>query len=159
PWKAPPSAVQHFRCRDGARFDDVEFALPDRSPDLAGVLVDHAGRPVRFAFLDLRPLEPDGIAQQERTDEAGRWEVHSLPPGPYRIPARTAVGVASATVVSPRSNVRLQLGGTGRLEGATPRLASGSFELALNSCRVGSEQLPLPQSRRIVTVTGGRFTV
>jgi hypothetical protein len=159
PWKAPPSAVQRFRCRDGERFDGVEFALPDRHPDLAGVLVDRAGRPVSFSFVDLRPLEPDGIAQQERTDEAGRWEVHSLPPGHYRITARAAGGVASATVVSPNSNVRLELGGTGRLEGATPRLASGSFELALDTCLVGNKQLPLPQSRRIVTVTGGRFAV
>jgi hypothetical protein len=159
PWHAPPSAVQRFRCRDGERFDGVEFALPDRRPDLAGVLVDRAGRPVSFSFVDLRPLEPDGIAQQERTDEAGRWEVHSLPPGRYRVTARAAGGIAGATVVSPHSNIRLELGGTGRLEGATPRLASGSFELALDGCLVGNEQLALPQSRRLVTVTGGRFTI
>jgi hypothetical protein len=159
PWKAAPSAVQHFRCRDGERFDGVEFTLPDARPDLAGVLVDRAGRPVRFAFIDLRPLEPDGIAQQERTDETGRWEVHSLPAGRYRITARTAGGVASATVASPGSDVRLELSGTGRLEGATPQLPGGSFELALESCRVGGEPLPLSQSRRIVPVTGGRFTI
>lgn len=159
PWKAPPSAVQRFRCRDGARFDGVEFALPDRTPDLAGVLVDRAGRPVRFAFLDLRPLDPDGIAQQERTDDAGRWEVHSLPPGRYRIMARAPGGVVSANVISPRDGIRLELSGTGRLEGATPRLPSGSFELALDSCIAAGQLIPLPQSRRMVTVTGGRFAV
>jgi carboxypeptidase family protein len=159
PWKASPSAVQQFRCRDGARFDGVEFALPDRRPDLEGVLVDRAGRPVRFAYVDLRPLDPDGIAQQERTDEAGRWEVHSLPPGRYRVTARAPGGVASATVVSPRGGVRLELGGTGRLEGTTPRLASGGFELVLDSCVAGGEPIALPQSRRLVMVTGGRFAV
>jgi protocatechuate 3,4-dioxygenase beta subunit len=159
PWKAPPSEVQHFRCRDGARFEAVEFALPDRRPDLEGVLVDAAGRPVRFAFLDLRPLAPDGIAQQERTDDAGRWEVHSLPPGRYRIIARAAGGVVSANVVSPHDGIRLELSGTGRLEGVTPRLASGSFELALDACIVSGQLIPLPQSRRLVTVTGGRFAV
>jgi hypothetical protein len=159
PWKAPPSAVQRFRCHDGARFDGVEFVLPDRRPDLAGVLVDRAGRPVRFAFVDLRPLKPGGIAQQERTDEAGRWEVHSLPPGPYRVTARAAGGVASTTIVSPRNGIRLELRGTGRLEGTTPRLASGGFELVLDSCVADGELIPLPQSRRLVTVTGGRFAV
>ncbi len=159
PWKAPPSAVQQFRCRDGARFDGVEFALPDRRPDLEGVLVDRAGRPARFAYLDLRPLDPDGIAQQERTDDAGGWEVHSLPPGRYRIMARAAGGVVSANVVSPHDGIQLELSGTGRLEGATPRLASGSFELALDSCIVAGQLIPLPQSQRMVTVTAGRFAV
>lgn len=159
PWKAPPSAVQRFRCRDGARFDNVEFAVPDLRPDLAGTLVDRAGRPVRYSFLDLRPLDPDGIAQQERTDEAGRWEVHSLPPGRYRITARAPGGVATATVVSPHDRIRLELGGTGRLEGATPQLPAGAFELALDKCIVAGQSIPLPQSRRLVTVTGGRFTV
>jgi len=159
PWKAAPSAVQRFRCSDGARFDGVEFALPDRRPDLQGVLVDRAGRPVRFAYVDLRPLDPDGVAQQERTDEDGRWEVHSLPPGRYRVMARAAGGVAVATVASPRDGVRIELGGTGRLEGTTPRLPSGGFELVLDSCVADGEPIALPQSRRLVTVTGGRFAV
>ena len=135
------------------------FQLPDRRPDMEGVLVDKAGRPIGFAFVDLRALEPGGINQQERTDETGRWEVYSMPPGRYRVSAQTAAGVASTTVVSPRDGVRLELGGTGRLEGTTPRLAGGAFELALESCVVDGELILLPPAPRLVSVTGGRFSV
>jgi hypothetical protein len=159
PWKSPPSPIRRFRCRDGARFDDVVFELPDRRPDIAGVLVDAAGRPVGFSFVDLRALEPGGISQQERTDGSGRWEVYSMPPGPYRVVAHAAGGVASTTLVAPRDGVRLELGGTGRLEGTAPRLASGSFELVLDSCVADGERISLAQSRRLVTVTGGRFAI
>lgn len=160
PWKSPPSPVQRFRCRDGARFDGVQFTLPEQRPDLEGVLVDSAGRPVRFTFIDVRALDPDGISQQERTDEQGRWDVHDLPPGRYRITARAAGGVVSTTVVSPRDALRLELGGTGRLEGTTPRIARGSFELALGRCVVDGEPIWLGgQPRRLVAVTGGRFAV
>jgi protocatechuate 3,4-dioxygenase beta subunit len=159
PWKAPPSPVRRFRCRDGARFDDVVFELPGPRPDLEGVLVDRAGRPVRFAFIDVRPLDPDGIGQQERTDEAGRWEVHRLPPGHYHLTASAAGGVASTTVVSPRDGIRLELGGTGRLDGTAPRLPGGGFELVLDRCATRGAPIPLPQSSRLVAVTGGRFSV
>ncbi len=160
PWKSPPSAVQRFHCRDGARFDGVEFALPAQAPDLEGVLVDRAGRPVRFTFLDVRALDPDGISQQERTDEEGRWEVHDLSPGRYRITARAAGGVVGTTVIAPHEPLRLELGGTGRLEGTTPRMARGSFVLAMNSCIVDGDHLWLgAESRRLVAVTGGRFAI
>lgn len=160
PWKSPPSAGRRFHCRDGARFDDVVFQLPDEHPDLEGVLVDRAGQPVRFGYLDFRPLDIGGVAQQERTDGAGRWQVFSVPPGAYRVAGHAAGrGIVDARVVSPRAGIRLQLGGTGRLEGATPRLASGSFELALDHCGDDAAQLALPQSPRIVAVTGGRFAI
>lgn len=160
PWKSPPSQSRRFACRDGARFDDVVLPLPDRHPDLEGVLVDKAGQPVGFAFVDLRPLDPGGVGQQERTDASGKWEVYSAPPGRYRVTTHVEDrGVASATIVSPRDGVRLELGGTGRLEGTTPRLASGSFELVLESCFDGSEMIALPEARRLVTVTGGRFAI
>lgn len=159
PWKAAPSAVQHFRCRDGARFAGVEFSLPEQTPDADGELVDPAGQPVRFSFVDVRALDRDGISQQERTDETGRWEVYSMPPGRYRITAQAGGGVASATIEVPRHGLRLALGGTGRLEGTAPRLASGGFELALDGCVVDGERILLPQSRRLVMVTGGRFVV
>lgn len=159
PWRSPPSQARRFACRDGARFDGVVFQLTDRSPDLEGVLVDRAGQPVGFGFVDLRPLDPGGVGQQERTDASGAWQVHSVPPGRYRIASYVeGRGVASAIVASPRDGVRLELGGTGRLEGTT-RLARGSFELALESCNDGTELIALPQSRRLVTVTGGRFAV
>jgi len=158
PWRSPPSPVRRFACHDGARFDGVVIKLPERRPDLEGVLVDRAGRPLGFAFLDLRPLDPDGIGQQERADGAGHWAIYSVPPGRYRLIARGETGgVATTSVVSPRDGIRLELGGTGRLEGTTPRLASGSFELVLESCADG-ELIALPQSRRLISVTGGRFT-
>ena len=160
PWKSPPSPSRRFTCRDGARFDDVVFQLPDRGPDVEGVLVDKAGEPVGLAFVDLGPLERGGIAQQERTDAAGHWQVFSMPPGRYRVTAQAeGRGVAIQTIVAPRDGIRLELGGTGRLEGTTPRLASGSFELVLGTCLDENEMVPVPQLRRLVSVTGGRFAV
>lgn len=160
PWRSPPSPARRFRCRDGARFTDVVFQLPDRRPDLEGVLVDKAGRPVAFGYLDLRPLDPGGIGQQERADADGRWQVYSMPPGRYRVIAHAdGRGVADTTVVSPRDGIRLELGGTGRLEGTTPRLASGSFEIALERCGDDPAAIALPQLPRLVTVTGGRFSI
>jgi hypothetical protein len=160
PWKAPPSPGRRFACRDGARFDDVVFQLPDRRPDLSGVLVDKAGEPVAFAFVDVAPIDRGAIAQQERTDGAGRWEVYSMPAGRYRITAHAeGRGIAIARVVAPREDVRLELSGTGRLEGTTTQLASGSFELVVGTCVDDTGLFPLPQSRRLVSVTGGQFTV
>jgi len=160
PWKSPPSASRQFTCRDGARFDDIVFQVLDRRPDLDGVLVDHAGAPVGLAFVDLVPLDPGGVAQQERSDAAGRWSVYNMPPGRYRVTAQAeGRGVTSQTVVSPHDGVRLQLGGTGRIEGTAPRLLAGSFELVLGTCSDGTGVLPLPQTRRLVTVLGGRFAV
>ena len=160
PWKSPPSASRKFTCRDGARFDDVVFQVLDRGPDLDGVLVDQAGAPVGLAFLDLVPLDPGGIAQQERSDAAGHWSVYNLPPGHYRVTAQAeGRGVTQETVTSPHAGVRLALGGTGRIEGTTPRLASGSFELVLGTCLDNDGMIPLPRSRRLVTVAGGRFAV
>jgi hypothetical protein len=160
PWMSPPSPARRFTCRDGARFDDVVFRLPDNGPDIAGVLVDHAGEPVGFAFVDLAPLDPGGIAQQERTDATGHWEVYNMPPGRYRATAHVeGRGITNQTVVSPRDGVRLELGGTGRLEGTTTRLAKGSFELMLGTCVEATGMIALPQSRRLVSVSGGQFTV
>ena len=160
PWKSPPSPARRFTCRDGARFDDVVFQLPDLRPDITGVLVDKAGAPVASTFLDLQPLGRGGINQQERTDATGRFDVYHVLPGRYRLTAQAeGRGVATQTIVSPTSGVRLELGGTGRIEGTTPRLTSGSFELLLGTCVNASGSIPLPQSRRLVTVADGHFTV
>jgi hypothetical protein len=160
PWKSPPSPSRRFTCRDGARFDDVVFLIPDLAPDITGVLVDAAGAPVGSAFVDLQPLDPGGIGQQERTGPDGRWEVYRMPPGRYRVVAQAeGHGVTSQVITSPQRDVRLALGGTGRLEGTTPRLTSGSFELVLRTCVGEQGFIPLPQARRLVTVTAGRFTV
>jgi Carboxypeptidase regulatory-like domain len=162
PWKSPPAAAQRFACSEGARFDHVVFVLPDQRPDLEGVLVDQAGEPVAGAYLDLFALDPGGLNQQERSDAQGRWAAYSMPAGRYRVAAHAdGRGVAHATITSPSAGTRLVLGGTGRLEGTTPRLDRGSFELVLGSCADGDGDgaIWLPPSRRLVTVTGGQFTI
>lgn len=160
PWKSPPSPARAFACRDGARYEDVVFALPERGPDLDGILVDRSGAPVALAYIDLLPLDEGGMGQQERTDEQGRWSVYQLPAGRYRVTAYAAGrGVISTTISAPQSQVRLALGGTGRLEGRTPLLARGSFELGLLRCEDGDGPVRLPVERRLVTVVDHAFTV
>lgn len=159
PWKAPPSQALSFACRDGARYEGAVFTLQDRRPDVDGLLVDARGAPVPHAYIDLAPLAPGGMAQQERTDEHGRWSVYQLPAGAYQVTAYAAGrGVVAAVIEAPGTDVRLALGGTGRIEGKTPRLASGSFRIALQSCdREGLVQLPA--EHRLVTVTDHQFSV
>lgn len=159
PWRSPPSSPQTFACRDGARYDGVVFSLPSSGPDLDGILVDRNGAPVALAYIDLQSLE-GGPGQQERTDEQGRWSVFQLPPGRYLVTAHAAGrGVVAKALDAPQAQVRLQLGGTGRLEGRTPLLASGSFELALPRCDDDEAAVKLPAERRLVTVTDHAFTV
>lgn len=160
PWKSPPSPARSFACRDGARHEGVVFALPDRGPDLDGALVDRGGAPVAHAYVDLAPLDEGGLAQQERTDAQGRWSVFELPAGRYLVTAHAAGrGVVATTVTVPQVGVRLQLGGTGRIEGRTPQLARGSFELGLLRCDDGEAAIRLPAERRLVTIKDHAFTI
>ncbi|HEY5938456.1 MAG TPA: carboxypeptidase-like regulatory domain-containing protein [Kofleriaceae bacterium] len=160
PWKSPPSPPQTFACDDGARHENVVFRVPDRQPDIAGVLVDKSGARVPFAFIDLAPLDVGGISQQERTDAEGKWAVFDMPAGRYQITAHaSARGVVALTVTAPARDVVLELGGTGRLEGSTTLLANGSFELGLAGCTDGTTQVDVPEDKRLVTVTSGRFSV
>ncbi len=160
PWKSPPSPSRKFTCRDGARWGDVVFQLPDLRPDITGVLVDKAGALVGATFIDLQPLGRGGINQQERTDATGHFEIYHVLPGRYRLTAQAeGHGVATQTIVSPTSGVRLELGGTGRLEGTTTQLTTGSFELLLGTCVNATGSVPLPQSHRVITVTDGHFTI
>ena len=155
PWHQPPSPSKRFACRDGARFTTT-FRLPARSPEMSGVLVDRSGAPVPFAHLDVQPLDPGGLAQQERTDVHGRWAVYQMPPGRYAVSAQAPGGVISTIVTSPSANTKLELSGTGRIEGTT-QLANGSFELSLGACL--DRNLTLPRDTRIVPVRNGRFVV
>ena len=157
PWHRPPSASKRFACKDGAVFATT-FTLPERAPNLTGTLVDKRGTPVPFTHLDIQPLDPGGIAQQERTDAAGSWAVFAMPPGRYMITATARGGVLAKTVTVPSFAERLELSGTGRLEGTTTNLVSGSFELALAACLDGTT-LQLPRDHRLVTVSSGRFVV
>jgi hypothetical protein len=159
PWKSQPSEAQSFECSEGARYEQVVFMLPDRGPDLEGELVDHTGAPVANAYIDVLGLSPSRD-QRERTDAQGRWSLFALRPGPYRInghaPGR---GIASVKVTAPGGWIRIQLEGTGRIEGIAEAVADGSFELELAACAGGSSYVPLSTERRLVTVTNGRFTV
>jgi len=162
PWKAPPSAEKTFACREGARFENVVFELANQQPDLDGVLVDEHGQPVPFAYLDISALDEGRSGQQERTDAEGRWQVFSMPAGSYAITAQSPDhGVVHATVTSPAHDVKLALGGTGRIEGTTPQLLNGSFELSAGTCVAedADDGVPLPPQHRLVTVTGGHFTI
>lgn len=158
PWQSPPSPARRFACADGARHDGVVFQLPRTAPDISGTLVDASGAPVPYAFVDLAPFAPDGIRQQERTDARGRWEVYQMPAGRYQLTAAVAGrGIAVETVTSPQRDARIELRGSGRIEGTTT-LASGSFEVSLDHCFDGGV-LPLPLDRRLVSVRGGRFAI
>ena len=159
PWKSPPSPPRAFACRDGARHEGVLFTLADRGPDVNGVLVDRGGAPVPHAFIDLASLD-GGSGQQERTDEHGRWSVFQLAAGRYQVTASApGRGIVATTITAPQAQVRLELGGTGRLEGRTPGLPRGSFELGLLGCDDGEVVVRLPLERRLVTVTDHAFVV
>ncbi|HWO20411.1 MAG TPA: carboxypeptidase-like regulatory domain-containing protein [Kofleriaceae bacterium] len=159
PWKSPPSPPRAFSCRDGARHDGVVFTLTDRGPDLDGVLVDRSGAPVPHAFIDLVSLD-GSTGQQERTDENGRWSVFALAAGRYQVTAYApGRGVLATAISAPQAQVRLALGGTGRIEGRTPRLARGSFELSLQRCHDGEVPVRLPAEHRLVTVIDHAFVV
>ncbi len=156
PWKSPPAPSQTFACRDGARFPNVVFAIPNLPPDIAGTLVDAAGEPVAFGYIDINPVD-GGFSQQERSDAAGKWAVYHMPPNHYRILATApSKGVVAMEVDAPKTDVKLVLGGTGRLEGTTTGLVDGSFELALQTC---DGVLALPHAPRLVAVQGGKFAL
>ncbi len=156
PWKAPPSPSRTFHCREGARFSDVVFKLPAQAPSLEGVIVDAAGAPAPLAFLDVTPLDPDGIGQQERADGEGTWAVYDLPPGHYTIRASSpGRGVVEKVVIAPSTGARLQLSGAGRIEGTTTSLVDGGFEARFVAC---DGQATAPDTR-LVTVTAGRFAI
>jgi hypothetical protein len=157
PWHRPPSASKRFNCRDGARHTTT-FEIPDRAPDLSGSLVDKRGAPVPFTHLDIQPLDPGGIAQLELTNVGGHWAVFAMPPGRYMISAVARGGVAAKVVTVPSFTERLELSGTGRVEGTTTNLVTGTFELAFAACLDG-QTLAIPRDPRLVPVANGRFVV
>lgn len=161
PWRSPPTAEQTFACRDGKRFDDIVFQIPTATPDLEGVLVDAAGEPVAFAYLDVSPLDLGGIGQQERTDAEGRFKVLRLPPGRYSMRAHApGRGAVDKIVRSPDRRVRLALGGVGRLVGTTTLLETGTFTVTRMTCEESSPRLSSRSlDRRLVVVRGGRFVI
>lgn len=161
PWHSPPTAEQTFECSDGKRFEGVVFKLPATPPDLEGILVDNAAEPVPFAYLDVSPLDLGGVGQQERTDAAGRWQVHRLPSGRYNLRAHApGRGAVDAVVRSPDRRVELRLGGVGRLVGTTTLLERGSFRVTRMICKERSARaVSRSIDRRLIVIRGGRFEI
>ena len=161
PWKSMPSDQRTVACADGVHVDDVVFHVPDGTPSLDGTIVDASGAPVPFAYIDVQPLDGQAIGQQERADAGGAWRVYEMPPGRYEVIATAAGrGIVTQTIVAPRTDLRIQLGGTGRIEGTTTDLGSGSFEAWFDGCTVSPDiPVPIAHEPRIVQVRGGRFTI
>jgi hypothetical protein len=165
PWRSGPSAPRTFACDNGATFRNVVFTLPrDVEPDIEGVVVDAAGRPVPLAYLDVTPLDTSAPHQTERASSNGTFRVFDAPAGRYVLtvdaPGR---GVGSTTTTSPTRDARLSLGGTGRIAGTVTGIANGSFEVAFESCAdvVDASLRPVRVAHepQIVRVIGGRFTI
>lgn len=160
PWHSPPSPARTFECRDGKRFNDVVLRVPEQRPDIAGVIVDANDQPVPLAYIDIQPLDPIVGGQQERSDASGTWHVYDMPPARYRITATApGHGIVDTMVVAPRRDLRLQLGGTGRIVGATPALVTGSVEVSFLFCGPKDQPLLVAHESRIVPIAGGRFTI
>lgn len=160
PWQSPPSPAQLFDCRDGKRFNNVVLRAGNELPDLAGTIVDAQGNPVPLAYLDISPLDGGVHSQQERANAAGAFQVFEMPPGRYEIMASAAGrGVISTMVVGPRSDIALQLSGTGRISGTTTALVDGTFELVFHQCGATPRPHELDEDTRLVVVRGGRFSV
>jgi hypothetical protein len=160
PWRSAPTPARTFECRDGKRYPDVVLRVPDERPSLSGTIVDANGTPVPLAFLDIQPLDPFPNGQQERADASGTWHVYAMPPGRYRILASAPkLGVVDTMVVAPRLDLRLALGGTGRIAGTTTELVDGSLEVSFMHCGPADQPIIVARETRIVAVRGGRFSL
>ncbi len=157
PWKSPPSPPRRFECREGRRYDDVVFVIPNAAPDLSGRVVTADGRPVPFAFVDVGGESEGTMNQQERADADGNWAVYSLPAGQYRV-ATTADGVgATITHVSaPTHGLELRMSGTGALTGKVVGVSDGSVTLTARACGLGDDVMAI-EFRRVVSVVGGGY--
>ena len=159
PWRSAPSSAQEIHCED-QQIEHVTLTLGDRPPDLAGTLTDAQGNAVPFNYLDLRPNDPNDTGQQERSDAAGVWHIYDVTPGNYRIVgAAEGRGIVDTTVAAPKTDIRLQLSGTGRISGTTTQLVDGSILVAFLQCGTGDNAIDVPPEMQIVPVHGGRFTI
>jgi hypothetical protein len=84
-----------------------------------------------------------------------------MPPGRYEVIASApGRGIVTQTVVAPRAELRIQLAGTGRIEGTTTDLGTGSFEAWFEGCKLAPDvPVTVAHEPRIVQVRGGRFTI
>lgn len=169
PWKSPPTAAKDFYCERGARFDNINFVVPDADPDLEGMVVAADGTPMARAYIDIMPMDVTGMAQQERADPYGEWAFYSLPAGEYRVLAHVPKhGVSARTVVAPSRGIKLRLSGTGSISGTTRGMQDGAFTFIIGSCEartmdgdgvVTFDEFSMPQQARIVPVERGTFHI
>lgn len=168
PWKSPPSTPVDFDCDDGVRYRDVVFHIPEAEPALEGTIWSAGGQPIPDAFVDLYPLSPGGMAQQERADSYGDWAFYALPAGTYQLTAYVpGHGVAAIPVDVPGRGYRLELSGTGTLVGTVSELGNGSFTLVLERCAVRNpddtlarlDEVTMPETRILVPVENGAYRV
>ncbi len=166
PWKSAPSVEKTFDCYDGAYYDNVRFVAADKDADLEGSIVDARGQPIAHAFVDVIPLDADGMAQQERADEYGEWAVYNLPAGRYHVKAFVpGLGAAASYVEVPSRGMRLQLGGTGSVVGRVHGIENGSMSVTLTNCTyrdqddvlVQFDDITMPDMRMLVSIYGGSF--
>jgi len=161
PWKSMPTPAKTFACTSGMHVANVTLKLPNGTPSVAGAVVDASGAPVPFAYIDLTPLDDQGPGQQERADAAGKFSVFDAPAGRYKLVVTAAgEGITSDVIVAPRADLRVQLAGTGRIDGIATDLANGSFEVAFESCKLAPDlEVPVAHEPRLVVVRGGRFSI
>jgi hypothetical protein len=115
---------------------------------------------VPLAYLDVTALDPLPNNQQERGDSAGNWHVYDMPAGRYRVTASApGKGIVDTVVVAPRQDIRLTLGGTGRIVGTTTELVTGSIETSFLHCGPKDRPVEVAHEPRIVPVTAGRFVI
>lgn len=168
PWKSPPTVAREFSCEDGARHESVTFVVPDADPELEGSVWSQGGQPLARAYIDLFPLGPGGIAQQERADGYGEWAFYSVPAGTYRLIAHVpGFGIATSTVTAPSRGIKLRLGGTGAISGTVDGLQDGSFTFTIERCLARDEdgnpvlvdEFSMPRTSRLVAVENGTFHI
>lgn len=168
PWKSPPSAPVELDCADGVRYRDLTLLIPTAEPDLEGTLRSAGGEPIPDAFVDLYPLAPGGMAQQERADAYGDWAFFALPAGSYQLTAYVpGHGVAAVPVEVPGRGYRLELSGTGTLTGSVADLGNGTFTLVLDRCAVRNpddtlarlDEVTMPETRVLVPVENGTYRI
>jgi hypothetical protein len=164
PWKSPPARPIELDCHPGARYTNVRFVVPRAGADLEGYIVTAAGKPAPGAYIDIFPLEPGGMAQQERADSQGNWAVYALPAGDYNVMAYVpGLGATTTTVTVPDRRVELRLGGTGSLSGRVLGIEYGSFTLRVDHCFYGGDDetssvaVPVPATVLMVPVVDGEY--
>ncbi|MCG8424886.1 MAG: carboxypeptidase-like regulatory domain-containing protein [Proteobacteria bacterium] len=167
PWKSPPTVPTELWCDDGARHD-LTLVIPDPDPDLEGTVVGADNEPLAHAYIDLFPLSPGGIVQQERADRYGEWAFHAVPTGDYHVTAYVpGKGIAADIVTAPSRGLRLALSGTGAISGTVQGMRDGSFLFVIEHCMtrvqdgsvVQFDETSMPHVTRLVPVEDGAFFI